>query len=335
MEQLDELEARYERIEAAERLLHAEKLRLVAELDARQANLTDGARSMTEWIARRSDMHPTRARRLVRAARAAEAPLLAELADGRLSVDRADAYAEAQARGVDLAGLDLHDISGAWRRIRRSSPADRRPDDRHLAIQPSFDRTGWKVWGRLDAAEGSIVADALSREADRIEQGIPAEHRSSRSDRMADALVTLALGEADYSPTVAVHLDEANAPAEVDGVDSQLGELAHALCVGSVTVDRIERGRPMSYGTDTKQVPPRLRRFIAYRDGFACTIDGCTSTYRLEPHHIIHAGRHGPTDPENLTSICWFHHHEVIHNRGFGIDPDSPAQRRRLIPPEH
>lgn len=334
MEQLDELEARYGNIEAAERLLHAEKLRVVAELDARQVELTDGARSMAEWIARRSDMHPTRARRLVRAARAAEAPLLAELADGRLSVDRADAYAEASARGVDLTELELHDISGAWRRIRRSSPAGRRPEDRFLAIQPTLDRTGWKVWGRLDASEGSIVADALSREADRIELGVPAEHRSGRSDRMADALVTLALGESDFSPTVAVHLDEAKAPVEVQGVEAQLGELAHALCVGSLTVDRIEQGRPMEYGTDTRQVPPRLKRFIEHRDGFSCTIDGCTSRYRLEPHHIVHAEHQGPTDPDNLTLVCWFHHHEAIHTRGFEIDPGSPSQRRRLIPPE-
>ncbi len=137
-----------------------------------------------------------------------------------------------------------------------------------------------------------------------------------------------------YDPTVAIHLDEQSASPEIDGIQAQLGELSHALCVGTVTVDRIEHGTPMAYGNETRQIPPRLRRFVAWRDGFVCTIDGCTSTYRLEPHHMIHAADDGPTDPDNLTLLCWFHHHTAIHTRGFEIDPTSPAQRRRLIPPE-
>lgn len=327
-------EDRYLQAEAIERWAHALKLEALAELDAQQVNLVDGARSMAEWVARRSDLHPTRARRLVRAARAASAPLLAELADGSLSVDRADAYAEAEARGLDLSELDLHDISSVWRRIRRARPSERTPDERFVAIQPTLDKSGWNLWGRLGASEGLIVAEALSREADLIEAGVPAEHRSPRSDRMADALVTMALGESNYSPTVAVHLDESLAPPEVAGIEAQLAELSHALCVGSVTVDRIEDGRPMAYGTETRQVPPRLRRFVEHRDGFTCSIDGCTSRYRLEAHHIVHAEHQGPTDADNLALVCWFHHHEVVHNRGFEIDPDSPVGRRRLIPPD-
>ncbi|MGB5655863.1 MAG: hypothetical protein WBN35_04530, partial [Acidimicrobiia bacterium] len=37
------------------------------------------------------------------------------------------------------------------------------------------------------------------------------------------------------------------------------------------------------------------------------------------------------TDPENLTAVCWFQHHVVIHGQGFGIDSGSPPQRRRLL----
>jgi hypothetical protein len=67
-----------------------------------------------------------------------------------------------------------------------------------------------------------------------------------------------------------------------------------------------------------------------------CTVAGCTSRYRLQIHHIIRWADGGRTDPENLTTLCWFHHHVVIHGQGFRIDPDSPPQRRRLLrPPIH
>ncbi len=43
----------------------------------------------------------------------------------------------------------------------------------------------------------------------------------------------------------------------------------------------------------------------------------------------------GPTEatttPENLVTVCWYHHHVAIHMLGMTIDPDSPLHRRRLI----
>ncbi|MEA3501731.1 MAG: HNH endonuclease, partial [Actinomycetota bacterium] len=57
----------------------------------------------------------------------------------------------------------------------------------------------------------------------------------------------------------------------------------------------------------------------------------CTSRYRLEPHHIVLRSDGGTHDPENLTTLCWFHHHVAVHQQGFRIDPNSPALCRRLI----
>jgi hypothetical protein len=60
------------------------------------------------------------------------------------------------------------------------------------------------------------------------------------------------------------------------------------------------------------------------------------SRYRLQIHHITRWADGGRSDPENLTTVCWFHHQVVIHGRGFRIDPESPPQRRRLLqPPIH
>ena len=60
------------------------------------------------------------------------------------------------------------------------------------------------------------------------------------------------------------------------------------------------------------------------------------SRYRLQIHHITRWADGGRTDPQNLTTLCWFHHHVAIHGQGFTIDPHSPPQRRRLLqPPIH
>ncbi|MDJ0961974.1 MAG: HNH endonuclease, partial [Acidimicrobiia bacterium] len=83
----------------------------------------------------------------------------------------------------------------------------------------------------------------------------------------------------------------------------------------------------------TKAIPPAVRRFVMWRDG-GCTADGCTSRYRLQPHHIRWRSDQGDHDPDNLTTLCWFHHHVVIHGLGYRIDPDSPPQRRRFTHPD-
>ncbi len=74
---------------------------------------------------------------------------------------------------------------------------------------------------------------------------------------------------------------------------------------------------PMVYGRRTRTIPPALRRAILHRDGNTCTGDGCPSTHRLQIHHIIPWSEGGTTDPENLITLCWYHHQIVVHQRGF------------------
>ena len=40
------------------------------------------------------------------------------------------------------------------------------------------------------------------------------------------------------------------------------------------------------------------------------------------PHHITPRSRGGTHEPDGLTLLCWFHHHVVVHHRGFTIDPN-------------
>jgi HNH endonuclease len=89
----------------------------------------------------------------------------------------------------------------------------------------------------------------------------------------------------------------------------------------------------LGVGAKTRTLPGRLRRAIHLRDRI-CTADGCLSTHRLQPHHIVHRADGGDDDPSNLTLLCWFHHHVVIHRRGHRIDPTSAPGRIRFLPPE-
>ena len=82
-------------------------------------------------------------------------------------------------------------------------------------------------------------------------------------------------------------------------------------------------------------IPPQLRSFILWRDQGQCSIEGCQSRYRLQPHHIQHRNQGGTHDPTNLISLCWFHHHVAIHQMGFQIDPSTPTHRRRLLRPKN
>ncbi len=111
--------------------------------------------------------------------------------------------------------------------------------------------------------------------------------------------------------------------------------LDRILCGGSVEIMlNTDSGAPIAVGPSTRVVPPKLRRFVLNRDG-GCTIDGCGSRYRLEVHHIVPRSQGGNHDLENLTTVCWWHHHIAIHGRGYVIDPTSPPGQRHIIPAGH
>lgn len=108
--------------------------------------------------------------------------------------------------------------------------------------------------------------------------------------------------------------------------------LEEALCTGSVQLVGLDNGKPVVTSGNTKAIAPAVRRFVMWRDG-GCTISGCRSRYRLQVHHLKHRSHGGSHDPDNLTTLCWYHHHVVIHGRGYRIDPTSPPQRRLFITP--
>jgi hypothetical protein len=65
------------------------------------------------------------------------------------------------------------------------------------------------------------------------------------------------------------------------------------------------------------------------RDGWRCTVPGCTSYRNLHAHHIVFRSHQGSSRPSNLTTLCAWHHQRGVHGvhgyvlRCTGVAPDG------------
>ncbi|MEA3510954.1 MAG: DUF222 domain-containing protein [Actinomycetota bacterium] len=356
---MDTLEQRLAQGEATIAKIRRSQMILILEADRRQASLADGCRSMAEWVTGRLDVAPDTAKSLVSTARRLEALPTVETAvgAGSVSFDRAAAVARIAIPADDATIIDemaIYDVAGIRRlrskRHRTSRGMEHQAfEHRYMTAQPNLDETAWRVHGELPAMAGRSFVDALDAKADQLPPD--PDGRNSRTSRWADALWAISLDSLagtdgasieNATPLLTVFMDTNDAaPTNGEaGVVIESGPrvgpstIEAVLCNGVVEVTgRTADGTPVNMGRRSRAIPPRLRRFILARDGGACTVEGCTSRYRLQPHHITPWSEGGATDTENLTTLCWFHHHVVIHGRGFTIDPSSPPQRRRFLRP--
>jgi len=49
------------------------------------------------------------------------------------------------------------------------------------------------------------------------------------------------------------------------------------------------------------------------RDGWRCTVPGCSSYRNLHGHHIVFRSHCGGDELSNLTTVCAWHHQRGIH----------------------
>ena len=340
----DEIESELVRLEAMVARIRAVQARLVDEADRLRLPFQDGARSLVDWVSARLDVTSSTASDLVRLSRCHDT---SDMGDGQVTFDRAvlrRKLADTGASKEAMEASDRFDLAGMRRFVaqhRRVGRADERQarEERRLVFEESLDGETTRFWGRLAGTDGAVVRDALSRLGDTV----PRDTAPTRAQRTADALVMLCQGEADPAGggVAAVVTVDARLAAATDGEAGvavlsgpRVGPqaLEEILCSGTIEVVGIAAdGSPLGIGRRSGKIPPRLRRYVLARDG-GCTVDGCTSRYRLEVHHRIPYPQ-GATDPENLTSLCWHHHHVAVHGRGYRLDPESPPGRIRLLPP--
>jgi hypothetical protein len=60
------------------------------------------------------------------------------------------------------------------------------------------------------------------------------------------------------------------------------------------------------------------------RDGFRCTVPGCTARRNLQSHHIRFRSACGPDAAWNRTTLCAYHHHRGVHARNLAVRGRAP-----------
>ncbi len=322
--------------------LITEDLADLEELDRRQVATGDGCRNLSEWVSARFDVGLDTARRMVRTMRrTTERPDLRVALSGGVSFDRVEAVSKIP---DDVGLLEHLDVAGVRREAAKharitAEEEHRAAQDRFLVMQPSLDESWWKLWGGLDGHSGAIIDKVLTERADQLPE-LPDRTKGASSWRRATALLDVCTTGEPPPVQVTVFVDA----TEAAGTDGQAGvtlesgprvgaEALQAVLCDATTeiIARTEDGRLLEYGRRSRTVPPALRRAVFHRDGGACAADGCDSRYRLQAHHMIPWSQGGTTDPENLVTLCWFHHHIVVHQRGFQLfrHPDHGRVRFR------
>jgi hypothetical protein len=342
----DQLESGLLTCEAAIGRLRAHQAELLRELREIEIHHVDGARSMKDWTAARLDVSHDTARALLTAARAGQ--LLEDV-----SFDRAVATARLIAAGGDEEAVEwsrrfdiarVRRMTGHYRRITRVSE-QKAHESQHFRVYGNFDKSMYHTSGAFAAPGGRTVELFFQQLTD----DLPATkgERRTREQRQADALVALAedyLGSRrpDSNKPVGVLNVFVDAATAGDTGGETGGEIEFGPRIGPMALEQLLCGariRVIVQDEDrtqvvashaVRQIPSQVRARVAKRDG-GCTIDGCSSRYRLEPHHIIPWAMGGSHEPDNLTTLCWYHHHVAIHQRGRELDPDSPPGRRRFL----
>ncbi len=354
----DEMASRLREVEAEISDLRCEQATLVNDLDKIHVAGRRGHRSLNEWLSAELDLSPANASELVFAGRhlAKYRPVNFRLADGMISFDRAVATMRLAKAGADESTL-THSESMDLAAVRRLTANQRRMTrrdehqvftDRFVSVQATLDGTSRRITAELPGVDGHLFEQALHNKADELRR-LPGGDEHTRVQRQADALVAMAQDSLNRvrdggapnsggSVSILVDLEAAQGNGGEHGAEIEYGPrvgpntLEELLCTGAVQIIGISNGHPVVTSTASRAIPPAVRRLVAARDG-GCTIAGCTSRYRLEPHHIVLRSNGGAHAPENLASLCWFHHHIAVHQQGLRIDPESPPLKRRLIRP--
>jgi hypothetical protein len=343
-DQLDQLIANGERQIASVRLV---QMAAITEKRRRKSHLADGYRSIVDWTAARADISHETARSLCwTATRLGDAPeVVDQLAAGEISFDRAEQLSRLpEEHRPDHEGYDiaqLRRLVADQKRLTRRR--ERKTGNGYLHFGFS-DELATSFWGELPGLDARVMEKAVDQKADEI---ILTHQKLAVAERRALALVAIcqdSLYTGDNPESVPVEVavivdaDIAVETSAERGVSVLAGPrlgpgtLEEILCHGIVDVVGITRdGRPLDLGRRSRTVDRKLRRHVLHRDG-GCTVEGCSSRYRVEIHHVLPWSYGGQTDSDNLISLCWYHHHVSVHREGLHIQRIGTSRIRLKRP---
>ena len=122
--------------------------------------------------------------------------------------------------------------------------------------------------------------------------------------------------------------DESNS-TWVANVPADVGRLFRAcLCsvqrrLGAGPATALEAMLEHCLATWRWRVPKEYRVFE--RDGWRCTVPGCTSYRNLHAHHVVFRSAGGGDEDANLTTLCAVHHQRGVHEGVIRISGRAPG----------
>ena len=199
--------------------------------------------------------------------------------------------------------------------------------------------------GLLDAEGGALLKTAI----DTLGHGLAAGETRMTSTRRADALVELAATQLRCGEHRDVHGQRPHLTLTVSaetlraGADARPAELSgvgpiHPASARRIACDAVRTvvtvaapaadatpwaamttpALPLSAGRATRTIPAHLRRALCLRDQ-GCRFPGCDRPPAwTDGHHIVHWVDGGPTELDNLVSLCR-PHHRAVHEQGWRI----------------
>ena len=334
---------------------------MVAEFDRREAAFQwYGILSTAHWLAWRCAIDARTARDHVRVARAIVGlpKTMAAFASGELTYSKVRAITRVATINNEEPWLylarhattaQLEDAVRAYRRavdsLGKPVPVPGDVDDSPGECRERHSEDGrTQILFDLPADEAAEVLAKLDRRAEELfhkQEGCGSAEpplRLSHAERRARALVEMA---AEALPSSASDPDDDRYLVVIHAKASTLGlnawmegggpiapsRLAEILCDQPLSLlIEDDDDNPLYLGRTTKTLNRRQRRALRYRDGRCCRVPGCLNTRRLNGHHVAWWERDkGPTDIDNLVSLCPFHH-SLVHKGKLFIKVDGDGR---------
>jgi hypothetical protein len=325
-----------------------ERLRWVLKADRSELWRAEGARNCAQFISAHAHISNWKARRWIEAAHALEhlPHTAAALEAGALSLDKVVELTRfitpadeskwiTWARKTTSAGIR----DRADRELKRT---EKEATETHKARYLKWSRWDGHLYveGLLPLDQGQRLIDSVDKVAHELPPHPDDEAAVERfgfadepsiDQRRADALVLLATsGSAACEPATVVIHAPIEALAHDDGCCTVEGggvlhpETARRLACDARLQVVLEGkdGNALGIGNTSQIAPYWLRRQVFHRDGGTCTFPGCEMKRFLNPHHVVHWSRQGPTDLDNLVTVCSTHH-ALLHEGRWSVTLDK------------
>lgn len=328
-------------------------LQLVAEFDRRNGWANAGAQSCAHWLNWKCGIALGAAREKVRVARALEKlpRVSAAMAGGQLSYSKAREITRiGNERNEDaLLSIAEHGTAAHVERVVRAyrhcqeaeqlSRDQRQQQNRRVSFRYDDDgsliltchlpaEAGARVMKALDLAVESLPVHEPDVPAGTLREVVPySRRRADALDVIAESFLAHQALDAPGADRhqIVVHVaaetlrSRAAGCCEIEHGPAIAADTARRLACDASLYAVIEDadGEALNVGRKTRTISAPLRRLLKARDK-GCRFPGCSHARYMDAHHIQHWVNGGETRPDNLVSLCRFHH-RAVHEGGFDV----------------